>query len=136
LSVRWCRAFLVWLLMASAEIVHGVLRTAFLTPILGDWRARQIGAIVGAGLVVVIATATIRWLGVRSRQALLAVGILWLSLMLAFELAAGRFLAHYSWERIASDYDPRRGGLLGFGMLVLALSPLIAARMRGVGRGK
>jgi hypothetical protein len=131
--VPWRRAVLVWLVMAVVEIVHGALRAAILVPIVGDWRARQIGAIVGAALVLVIAILASRWLGVRSRRAQLSVGALWLALMLSFELAAGRFLAGYSWARIASDYDLRHGGLLGIGMLVLALSPLLAARLRHVG---
>jgi len=38
----------------------------------------------------------------------------------------------FSWVRILSDYDPRRGGLLVIGMLVLAFSPLLAARLRGM----
>ena len=36
-----------------------------------------------------------------------------------------------SWERIASDYDVPHGGLLPFGLIVLTLWPLIAAKLRG-----
>jgi hypothetical protein len=38
-----------------------------------------------------------------------------------------------SWERLAADYNVLEGGLLPFGMLVLLLSPLIAAKVRGIG---
>ena len=130
----WGRALLVWLLMAIVEIAHGALRTAWLVPIVGDWRARQIGAVVGSILIVIVAVATIRWLGARSLRALCGVGLLWLTLMLTFEVAAGRWLAGFSWERIWSDYDLANGGLLGLGMAVLALSPVLAARMRGLHR--
>ena len=59
-------------------------------------------------------------------------GIVWLALTLIFEIAFGRFVAHASWARIASDYDLPRGGLLPIGLLVLAGAPLIAAKLRRV----
>ncbi len=61
---------------------------------------------------------------------LILVGLVWLVLTLAFELIFGRFVVGLSWERIASDYDVPQGGWLPFGLIVLTLSPLIAAKMR------
>jgi hypothetical protein len=49
--------------------------------------------------------------------------------MVGFEILGGR-LAGYTWARIGSDYDLRHGGLLGIGMAVVALSPLLAAKLR------
>jgi hypothetical protein len=43
------------------------------------------------------------------------------------------FVVGASWERLAADCNVLEGGLLPFGMLVLLLSPLIAAKVRGVG---
>ena len=37
-----------------------------------------------------------------------------------------------SWERLGADYNVLKGGLLPFGMVILALAPLIAGRLRGV----
>jgi hypothetical protein len=37
-----------------------------------------------------------------------------------------------SWDRIASDFDPRRGGLLAFGMLVILVAPRLVAQCRGL----
>jgi len=50
---------------------------------------------------------------------------------LAFEVLFGRFVVGVSWERLAADYNLLEGGLLPIGMLILMLSPLIAARLRG-----
>ena len=38
----------------------------------------------------------------------------------------------YSWERLGSDYNMLEGGLLPIGFVIMATSPLIAARLRGV----
>jgi hypothetical protein len=42
------------------------------------------------------------------------------------------FVVGASWQRLASDYNVLEGGLLPFGMIVLALSPWIAGKVRGV----
>ena len=86
----------------------------------------------GCVLIFGIAWCSIRWLGLRSTRGLLALGGMWLALMLLFEIGLGRWVPGYPWTRILSDYDPRRGGLLSLGMLVLAFSPRIAARLRGI----
>ena len=133
LSVRstFVRGVAIWVLIALAETVQGVLRVLMLQPVVGELRSRQIAVFTGSIVILAIATAASRWLAARSRRELIAVGLLWLGLMLAFEILLGRLVAGFSWERIAADYDPRRGGLLLFGMAVIAVAPLVAARIRG-----
>jgi len=38
----WLRALAIWLLLMTAEVIHGTLRTLFLAPRVGDFLARQI----------------------------------------------------------------------------------------------
>ena len=52
--------------------------------------------------------------------------------MVLFELAFGRLVIGASWQRLWSDFNLLEGGLFPVGLAVLALSPLIAARLRGV----
>jgi hypothetical protein len=118
-----CRAIAVWLVLIGAEIVHGAVRARYLLPRVGDLRARQTGVFTGSILILLIAHLAARWLQARTPRAQALVGSLWLALTLVFELGFGRFMLHSSWRRIASDYDPRDGGLLPLGLLVLALAP-------------
>jgi hypothetical protein len=128
----WLRGFLVWLLIAVAETVHGVLRMMFLQPRLGDLPARQVSLVTGALIIVVIATLTIRWIGAVGVRQQLALGALWMALMVAFDVAVGRSAFGYSWARIAADFNPVAGGYLGVAMLVLLVAPWLAAGLRGV----
>jgi len=64
------------------------------------------------------------------RGELLAVGAAWTGLMLGFDLWFGRWVFRFPWQRIARDFDLRRGGLLGLGMLLPGLSPWLAAWLR------
>lgn len=122
----------IWALIALAESVHGMLRVLLLQPQVGEPRSRQIGFVTGSLLILAIAALTVKWLGARSRRDLVLVGLLWLVLMLGFELLVGRLAAGLSWDRIAADYDPRRGGLMAFGLALVAAAPLLAARFRGL----
>lgn len=123
------RGLAVWILIAVAETVHGTLRAIFLAPTIGDLASRQIGVLTGSLMILAIAYLTIDWIGASKSRTLLAVGTLWLVLMLGFEASLGRALG-LSWERIASDYLPSQGGMMIVGMIVLALSPTMAFHLR------
>lgn len=129
--VNWLRALTVWLVIIGVEMVQGVLRTLLLQPVVGDFRARQIALIPSAMIILAIAYLFSHWLRATSTPLLLRIGCLWLGLTLLFEVGLGRLVLKLSWDRIVSDYDLSRGGLLTFGLAVLVLSPLIAARLRG-----
>jgi hypothetical protein len=51
--------------------------------------------------------------------------------MVGFDIVLAQSLG-FSWERILADFDPRRGGLLGFGMATMLVMPWLAARLRGL----
>jgi hypothetical protein len=53
------------------------------------------------------------------------------SLTVVFEFSLGRALGS-SWDRILSDYDPSRGGLMLFGLAFMLGTPWLAARARGL----
>ena len=122
------RAFFVWVSLMVAEVIHGTLRTMLLAPVVGDFRARQISVFTGSVIILVIVFLFIRWIGARGTKALFAIGIMWLFLTLVFEIGLGRFVFGYSWETIGADFNVLQGGLLSLGLLILALSPLVAAR--------
>ncbi len=114
------------------EMLHGIARTIFLAPALGDFRARQVAVFTGSILILAIAISFIRWIRPASAGEALRVGIVWMVLMLGFEMAFGRYVVQAPWSRIAYDYNLLQGGMLPIGLLVLAAAPLIAAKVRHV----
>lgn len=129
------RGALVWLLIAAAESAHGIARTLYLQPLVGDRPARQIAVASGAAIVLAIAWLAARWIGAATRGQQLAVGLLWLALTIAFDLALGRWIFGFSWERLLEDFRIWEGRLFPLGLLVLAFAPMIAARWRGLSTG-
>ena len=124
------RSLTIWLVLIVAEILHGILRTILLVPLVGEFRSNQIGVFTGSAIILVIAYFTIQWIGAKRTLELLTVGFTWLLLTVAFEVLFGRFVMGLSWERLGADYNLLNGGLMPLGLLVLFLSPMIAAKLR------
>ena len=125
------RAVGIWLTLIVVESIHGVMRRLFLEPQLGDLRARQVSVFTGAVLIVFVFWFALKWLGAQTARRWWIFGLLWLALTLAFEIGLGRATG-MSWDRIGADFDPRRGGLLAFGMLVILVGPRLLAQRRGL----
>ena len=121
----------VWLVLVLVESVHGVARRLLLEPHVGDLRARQVSVLTGSLLITLVLWITLERLGPQPASRWWLLGLLWLGLRLTFELTLGRATG-MSWERIASDFDPQRGGLLALGMLVILVGPRILAARRGL----
>jgi hypothetical protein len=130
----WVRALAVWLLIAAVETLHGILRAWLVVPAIGEAAAQHIGFVIGCALVIGLAGWTSRWLGATTRASQLQAGLLWLLLMFGFELAIGRAQG-FSWPRIRAAFDPSQGGLMLFGLLLMALAPMLGAWLRGQRRG-
>jgi hypothetical protein len=122
----------VWLLFILVESLNGTIRTFWLVPSVGDPLAHYLSFITGMLTVLAIALLFIRWLGARRVPQLLGIGGVWMGLTLAFEVFLGRVILHYSWGQVMADYDVHQGGLMTFGLLWVALAPLMAAKIRGL----
>jgi hypothetical protein len=128
-ALPWRRALAVWALIALAETVHGVLRGLLLVPALGEMVAQRIGFAVGCGLVLAVAWMCSGWLAARTPAAQAKTGLLWMLLMLGLEIVVG-LLRGMDAARIAAEFDPGQGGLMLYGLLLLAAAPWLAARLR------
>lgn len=126
----WLRSLAVWVLIIFAEIVHGTLRELLLTPRVGDAAARRIAIFTGMAIILGITLLTIKWIGAVRPSRLLAIGVVWSALTIIFEAVLGRLVFEYTADRILAEFDVRRGGLMGFGILFMTFVPLIAAIIR------
>jgi hypothetical protein len=124
------RGFAVWLAVILAEGLHGTARLVLLQPIVGDFRARQTAVLTGVLIIFTISFLLINWIHSTNTFELLAVGLLWVVLTIAFEVLLGRFVMQFSWKRIFSDYDLASGGLMPFGLLFMFFAPLTVFKLK------
>ena len=127
--MSWWRAFVTWVVIILTESLNGVLRQLFMAPLVGDWRARQIGAVIATGITFAIALALIRWIGARTLGVQLGVGLMWVVLTVAFEYSLGTMLGVPT-QRMLADYDLPNGGLMGIALLIVLVTPALAAGLR------
>ncbi len=95
-------------------------------PIVGDFSARQLSVFTGSLLIFIVTLLLIKWIDAKSTLQLIMVGALWVILTILFEVMLGRLILDLSWDRITEDYDTTRGGLLGFGLMFMLVSPLLS----------
>jgi hypothetical protein len=124
----WRHGTALWLLIMGCESVNGSLRESLLKPWLGAVVGARVGFAIAALLVLLIAYAFAQWLHATTLRAQLQVGMLWAVLTFAFE-AAVAWTMGLSLAAFLADYDPRRGGLMLFGLGVLLFAPVLAARL-------
>jgi hypothetical protein len=126
------KGMMIWLMFIVAESLNGTVRIFWLIPAFGDPLAHQLSFLMGAILIVTIATIFVSWLQASHISQLLAVGVLWLLLTVGFELALGRIVLGYSWSQIAADYNIYQGGLMPYGLVLLILAPVLGAKIQGI----
>lgn len=125
------RAMAVWLVMAVAAIVNGLLRESLLLPLLGSTWALPVSGIILSLLILVIAYLLLPWIAVRSESGCLLLGLFWLLLTLCLEVPFGYFVLEKSWHEIMQVFILGTGNLFSVVLLITAVSPWIAARIRG-----
>lgn len=123
------RSVIVWLMVIVAEIVHGILRAVLLVPLVGEFRSNQLGVFSGSVIIVVIACLTVRWIGATTTAGQVTAGAIWLVLTIALEFFFGRFVAGLTWDQLLAGYNLLQGGMMPIGLVILFLSPMIAAKL-------
>jgi hypothetical protein len=122
----------LWLILPLAGILNGIVRETVLTPILGSRLALPASGLSLSLLVICVAVAVIPWLGAQRSDAYWVAGGLWALLTVAFEICFGRWGAGRSWSELIRVFDVRTGDLMVLVVAATALSPYLAARIRGV----
>jgi len=116
--------------LAGAEMLHGIARTVLVAPRLGKARALKLSALSGSALAFAICYVLVPEVGLRSLGAHLLLGGVVASFMAGFDIAVGRFLLRRAWSRIWPDFDPASGNYLSFALAFLVFAPALVAWLR------
>lgn len=123
------RALLVWLAILLLAIANGILREALLLPALGMPMALWLsGVLLGLGILLVT-YLLLPWLRAQGGRQCGAVGAGWLLLTLVFEFSFGLWRGK-SWPALLEAYTFADGNLWPLILVVIALAPWLAARLR------
>jgi len=123
------RAFVAWLVFITVESVLGTLRVLFLEPRMGAEPAQWTGLVTGSAALLIVAYLLFEWIRVPRWAALLEIGMLWVALTFAFEMAIG-YMRGRSWRSQLAGYDIAHGGTMAIALVLVLFAPLIAAWLR------
>jgi hypothetical protein len=128
------RALAVWLVMLLLAVVNGAVRQAWLIPKLGAVTGRLVSTITLSALIAVVTWFTIAWIRPQSNGDSYAVGVLWITLTLAFEFLAGHFLFGSPCNELLEDYNLLRGRIWPLVLVTMVVAPRLCAIYRGLVR--
>jgi hypothetical protein len=126
------RAIAVWFALALLAVLNGALRSAWISPRLGEHAGHIVSTFTLSGIILVVARLTITWIGVTTMRQAMTTGLVWLALTVLFEFGAGHYLFGNPWERLLADYNPLRGRVWVVVLIVTLVAPVLAVRGRGL----
>ncbi len=126
------KAIVIWFVILLLAIANGFLREKILIPQFGASLALPLSGVLLALLVFFASWLVMPWFGARPARHFLMIGACWLLMTVAFEFILGRLVMHKDWAVLLEAYDPSSGNLWLGVLLVTAISPWGAARLRGL----
>lgn len=120
----------VWVLILGLAFANASLRELVLIPGLGKVRGLTASGVILSLLVLLVAYASLPWLGTRRTVDLIAVGLGWLVLTIGFDLVLGSIQGKPVRELLEA-YLLKDGNLWPLVLAVTAGAPYLAAKLRG-----
>ena len=124
------KAASVWILILGLAFSNAALRELVLIPRLGKVQGLILSGVVLSLLVLLVAFGSVPWLGARRASEWTAIGLGWFALTMAFDLVLGLF-QHKPMHLLFEAYLFKQGNLWPVVLLVTAVAPYLAARLRG-----
>lgn len=118
-----------WLLMPIIGIINGTIRQYAYSNALGELRAHQVSTVTGIFLFgLYIWALTLTW-KIRSSAEAIAIGLIWLTLTIAFEFLFGHYVMKHPWSRLLHDYNLFEGRLWVLVLLWVTLAPYLFRKL-------
>ena len=124
------RILLLWAAIIPMAIANGILRDAVLVSSLGQKRARTVSGLSLSTLIMAWTILTIPWVPLPGLMQYAGVGLLWLTLTVAFEFLFGRVVAKKSWQELLRAYRFENGDIWPLVLMAVTVSPVAAAALR------
>jgi len=124
------RALLAWLVLLALAVVNGAAREAWLIPRIGGLAGHAVSSLSLSALIFLLSWLTIGWINPATARDAFLIGLVWLTLTLAFEFLAGHYVFRKSWNELLADYDVLSGRMWVLVLVTTTLAPLLTANIR------
>ena len=124
------KALAIWVVILVLAVINGTFREAVLIPKLGGSSGLFLSGSLLSLLILAATYLLLPWLGIRRSGQLLLIGVCWLALTLVFEFSFG-LLRGKALPEILGAYTFKGGNIWSVVLVVTAVAPCLAARLRG-----
>jgi hypothetical protein len=116
-----------WLVLMLLGIANGILREKTYGRHIDELKAHQLSTLTA---IIVMSTAVwvlASFVQPPSLPLSALIGLIWLSLTVAFEFGFGHFVAGHSWQRLLHDYNLFEGRVWTLLLLWILFLPLLVS---------
>lgn len=124
------KAAAIWILILGLAFANASLRELVLIPRLGKMRGLTASGVILSLLVLLVAYASVPWLGAGRTVDLIGAGLGWFVLTIGFDLVLGSIQGKPV-RGLLEAYRFKDGNLWPLVLLVAAGAPYLAAKLRG-----
>jgi len=132
MSTVLLRACGLWVLLVVLAIVNGIMREKLLVPLLGQSLALPLSGISLSMLIFLITVLLSPFLRATISSQYWIVGGMWVLLTVLFEFSFGHYIMAESWHKLFEKYNLLEGNLWILVLITTAVSPYLAAKLRGL----
>lgn len=125
------KAAAIWCIMLVFAVANGTLRVTQLIPRFGDLVGHWMSTLMLSLLLLAITWFALPWIGPHTAHEAWLIGWCWLGLTLCFELLAGHYVFHNSWNILIADYNLLRGRIWLLVLVITLMAPLWVGRVQG-----
>lgn len=116
---------LAWLPMPLIGIINGSIRQFGYGKFMSELTAHQISTLTGIILFGLYVWFLSRLWRIKSSSQALTIGVMWLSLTVAFEFVFGHYVMGNPWCRLLHDYNLLEGRLWVLVLIWITIAPLV-----------
>ena len=128
----YTHAVIIWFAILIVAIANGAVRVDLLIPRFGEELGHVISTVSLCVAIFAVTSAAIPWIGAVTRNDALGVGLLWVTMTVAFEFLGGHYVFGTPWPELLADYNVARGRIWVLVLLTTAVAPALAAHARGL----
>lgn len=126
------KACALWLLLLVLAILNAAIREQLLAPWVGPRFALPLSGLSLSLLIFFATLGVVPWLKAGNAARYGMVGVMWLVMTILFEFLFGHFVSGRPWAELVDAYNILTGNLWPVVLLVITVSPYVAARRRGL----
>ncbi len=115
-----------WFTMVVLAIINGAIREKYINLRVGQQLGHIISSIIFCFLILLVTYFFVLQSGKGyGTQTMIAVGVYWLVLTVAFEFIFGHYVAGHSWERLLADYNIFNGRIWILVLITTLIAPVL-----------